>query len=72
MPVCQGQDVIKWVLLLFNNYGIANNYIVHVRWGCVYDNYGMEWDTLEVKQALKGLKNLACSFSMAQWAKSFF
>ena len=61
LPLLSGQDIVKW-LLLFNNHGTAQNYIGHVRWGCVYDNHGLSWDTPELKQALKGLKNLAVFF----------
>ena len=70
LPPLKGQDVVKW-LLLFNNHGTAQNYIGHVRWGCVYDNHGLSWDTPELKQALKGLKNLAVFFFQGPMGQEF-
>ena len=62
--------MLKW-LLLFNNHGTAQNYIGHVRWGCVFDNHGLAWDTAELKQALKGVNKLAVVFFQGPMGQEF-
>ena len=53
-----GSDVCKFVYL-FNNHGTCANYISHLRWACNNQNVNMEWDTGELKQAMKGIGQLS-------------
>ena len=55
LPPRSGSDVCKYVYL-FNNHGTCTNYISHLRWACNNQNVNMEWDTGELKQAMKGIR----------------
>ena len=58
IPPRSGSDVCKYVYL-FNNHGTCANYISHLRWACNNQNVNMEWDTGELKQAMKGIGQLS-------------
>ena len=64
LPPRSGSDVCKYVYL-FNNHGTCANYISHLRWACNHQNVNMDWDTSELKQAMKGIGQLSSFYSQA-------
>ena len=55
LPPKKPAHVISYVTI-FSNTGTAYNYVGHIKRGCIYKNYPIEWYTDEVTMALSGLK----------------
>ena len=57
LPPKKPAHVISYVTI-FSNTGTAYNYVGHIKRGCIYKNYPIEWYTGEVTMALSGLKKI--------------